>query len=137
MVRRPAEVPVVHTHHERNQLLTVRPELVEGLVRSFLSIIILTMLASQAYAELRDPTRPAYSDNPEAPIINMEAEPKLSALWINPRGRWATINGIQAKQGETILGNITLIKIGRNSVTISQNGAIKTLELLQRPYKIK
>jgi len=31
MVRRPKEVPVVQAHHERNQLPTVRPELVEGL----------------------------------------------------------------------------------------------------------
>ena len=105
--------------------------------RLIFGIILLTMLVSPTYAELRDPTRPAYSDNPEAPIISMEQEPRLTALWINPRGRWATINGIQAKQGETILGNIALIKISRNSVTIRQNGTIKTLELLQRPYKTK
>ena len=33
MVRRPKEVPVVQAHHERNQPLTVRPELVEGLIQ--------------------------------------------------------------------------------------------------------
>jgi hypothetical protein len=36
MVLRPKEVPVVQSHYERNQPLAVRPELVEGLVQSFL-----------------------------------------------------------------------------------------------------
>ena len=36
MVRRPKEVLVVQAHYERNQHLTVRPELVEGLVQRIL-----------------------------------------------------------------------------------------------------
>ncbi len=37
MVRRPKEVPVVQAHHEWNQPLTVRPELVEGLIQRLLN----------------------------------------------------------------------------------------------------
>jgi hypothetical protein len=37
MARRPTEVPMVQAHHERNQHLVVRPELVEGLCRDSLS----------------------------------------------------------------------------------------------------
>lgn len=93
------------------------------------------MMAYSCYAELPDPTRPAYPVNSQPTIINEEGEPRLSAIWISPKSRWATINGIQAKQGRTISGNIKVIKIGKNSVTINQNGTIKTLQLLQRPYK--
>jgi len=97
-----------------------------------LTILILPLGSS--YAELPDPTRPAYSAAAQIAPINTESEPKLTGIWISAKSRWVSINGIQAKQGQTILGNIKIIKIGRNSVNINQNGNIKTLQLLKRPY---
>jgi hypothetical protein len=87
-----------------------------------------------SFAELPDPTRPAYPVSPQVSTVNVEGKPKLKAIWISEKSRWASINGIQAKQGQTIPGNIKVLKIRKNSVTINQNGNIKTLQLLQRPY---
>lgn len=104
--------------------------------KKLLSIFLLTVISLQSHSELRDPTQPAYPTNSiEATASGLEDEPRLSAIWIYAKSRWATVNGIQAKQGQTIAGNIKIIKIHKNSVTIDQNGTIKTLQLLQRPYK--
>ena len=102
-----------------------------------LTVLMLILTSIPAHAIVRDPTRPAYPTNTESPIVNIKDEPRLSAIWITAKSRWATINGIQAKQGQTISGNIKIIKIRNNSITINQNGTIKTLYLLQRPYKTK
>jgi hypothetical protein len=93
------------------------------------------LLSSYGWAELRDPTQPKYPVNSQPTTIIAEGEPKLSAIWISAKSRRATINGFQAKQGQTIAGNIKVLNIHKNSVTINQNGSIKTLQLLQRPYK--
>lgn len=87
-------------------------------------------------AALPDPTKPAYPDQPAGPVAAPvpDIEPKLSAIWLLPKARWATINGIQAKEGQTITGNIEIIMIRRNTVTINQNGVTKTLELIKRPF---
>lgn len=103
--------------------------------KKLLGLIFLTLASYPGCAGLPDPTRPAYPVNSQTPIVNIEGEPGLSAIWISAKSRWATINGIQAKQGRIIPGNIKIIKIRKNSVTIDQNGTIKTLQLLQRPYK--
>jgi hypothetical protein len=103
--------------------------------KKLLSIFLLALASSAVQAELRDPTRPAYPVSPEATVDNIEVEPKLSAIWISKKSRWAILNGIHAKQGQTIAGNIKIITIRKNTVTIDQNGNIKTLQLLQRPYK--
>jgi hypothetical protein len=98
------------------------------------NLIILLLLSGSCYAELSDPTRPAYPVDAQPAPIYAESEPKLTGIWISAKSRWASINGIQAKQGQIILGNIKVIKIGKNSVKINQNGNIKTLQLLKRPY---
>jgi hypothetical protein len=104
--------------------------------KKLLSIFLLTVISIQSHAEFRDPTRPAYPVNKiEAMTTDIEKEPQLSAIWILQRSRWATLNGIQAKQGQIIAGNIKIIKISKNAVTINQNGTVKTLQLLQRHYK--
>lgn len=101
------------------------------LITFFLSIASLP-----SHALEQDPTRPAYPVNtPKTAEISIEAEPRLSAIWISGQSSWATINGVQAKQGQTIPGDIKIIKIRKNAVTINQNGNIKTLQLLQRSYK--
>lgn len=63
------------------------------------------LVAVPCRAELRDPTKPAYQ---QAAAIPNKAEKSnielvLSAIWITPRSRRATINGITGKQGETLL----------------------------------
>jgi len=103
--------------------------------KKLLSVFLLTLTVLPSHADLQDPTRPVYPLNTETTIVNAEEEPRLSAIWMSAKSRWATINGIQAKQGQTIPGNIKIINIRKNSVTIKQNGTIKTLQLLQRPYK--
>lgn len=69
----------------------------------FRLIILLVELASMpCHAEFRDPTQPAY------PLPTADADPVddkapiLSAIWISAHSRRATINGVLAKQGQTI-----------------------------------
>jgi hypothetical protein len=103
-----------------------------------LSLLLVTLLSLPGHAELRDPTRPTYPVKTEAAVVNnIDEEPKLSAIWISAKSRRVTINGIHAQQGQTISGGIKIIKIRKNSVIIIQNGTVKTLQLLHRPYKNK
>jgi hypothetical protein len=163
-------------------------------------------------AEFRDPTQPAYP-LPSTTAVDAANDNALvlSAIWISSHSRRATINGISAKQGQTIVigqapalkpapanpattdeknngqldaireyanaatnrptqegiappqrnapapqlpgqstvtlepstrqttparsSTIKIIRIRKNSVTITQNGELKTLQLVQRPYK--
>ena len=99
------------------------------------SLILLSAISLQSVAEFKDPTQPTYPVNSEAKVLDSEQEPRLTAIRMSAKARWATINGAQVKQGQSLPGNITLIKIRKNTVIINQNGSIKTLQLLQRPYK--
>lgn len=70
----------------------------------FRLLILLAGLTSMpCSAEFRDPTQPAYplpsttaDDAANAPLV-------LSAIWISSHSRRATINGISARQGQTIV----------------------------------
>lgn len=97
--------------------------------------IMLMLTSVKVYAIVRDPTLPAYPTITQSPVQSSKDEPRLSAIWITAKKRWATINGIQAREGQTISGNIKVIQIRNNSITINQNGSIKTLYLLQRSYQ--
>ncbi len=103
--------------------------------KKLIRVFLICLISLASHAEFRDPTRPAYPVNAEATTGNSEETPRLSAIWISSTSRRAIINNTRAKQGQTISGNIKVIKIRKNSVTIKQNGTIKTLQLLQRPYK--
>lgn len=162
-----------------------------------LTILLAGLTAIPCSAEFRDPTQPAY----QLPVATNDTgdnnELVLSAIWISSQSRRATINGILAKQGQTInigqtsalntepasvatpsdkndipikpsamdpaasyaapgitlppdskqslktahipahSNTIKIISIHKNSVTITQNGELKTLQLVQRPYKIQ
>lgn len=103
-------------------------------------ILIIWLAATMSVigrAELRDPTKPHYPAQIETTAINHDAELILSAIWISSKTRRATINGVSVKQGQTILDGVKIIRIRHNSVTLKQNGVIKTLQLLRRPYKTK
>jgi len=174
----------------------------------FRILLLLAGLASMSCrAEFRDPTQPAYTLPSATANDSVNDTPLvLSAIWISPHSRRATINGVSARQGQTIvigqtpalkpasatpetgaatgdkqlnkakeyvkentespLGHTTaplpalasrpleqsgeraesvparsntitikIISIRKNSVIIAQNGELKTLQLVQRPYK--
>ena len=85
------------------------------------------------HAEFQDPTRPDYPKTTTASDSHNPAGAEklvLSAIWITRSGKWATINGVTAKPGQTILNKVKVIKISRNAVSISHNGRIKKLQLL-------
>lgn len=89
------------------------------------------------YAELSDPTKPAnYSSNKKT-VYNQTDSLKLSSIWISSRSRRATINGVTAKQGETILSDVKIIKILTGSVLIEQNGIKRKLHLLTQYFKTR
>lgn len=106
----------------------------------FLLILLAVATPLITQAEFRDPTRPDYPLPAQTTATKATAIPDtrlvLSAIWISSKSRRATINGISAKVGQTILdGSVKVLKITRNTVTIQQNGTHKTLQLLHRPYK--
>jgi hypothetical protein len=102
------------------------------LKHGLISFCIVT--ASLSHAELRDPTKPAtfvYTESEAQPAGKL----KLSATWIAKSSRRATINGITAKQGQTILDGVKIIQIQPQSVIVYQNGRNKKLRLLQHTVK--
>ncbi len=87
------------------------------------------------HAEFRDPTQPAYS-LPAAADSNAGAgnnEPVLSAIWISPHSRRATINGVSAKQGQTItIGSALPLSPKLSAQKASSAAADKKDELLNK-----
>ena len=103
-------------------------------------VVLWVMTTLTAHAELRDPTKPNYpsaSAAKETSSAQLTAEPVLSAIWISAKSRRATVNGISAHPGQTISGDIKILKIAKNTVIVEQNGTQKTLHLLQRPYQTR
>lgn len=89
-------------------------------------------------AELRDPTKPAsYSANKKSPDRAQIEALKLSSIWVSGQSKRVIINGEKAKQGETILSDVRIIKIYNDSVLIKQNGIRKKLYLLTHSYKTR
>lgn len=104
--------------------------------KKLLCLFLLSVTCLSGYAEFKDPTQPAYPVNSDIKNLESQSEekPKLSAIWISPKAKWADLNGVRVRQGQTI-GNIKIIKIHTNMITINQNGTVKTLQLVQRPYQ--
>lgn len=102
-----------------------------------LSFLLLGLLFnSPSHAEFKDPTKPAsYSANQ-----NIDSEQyhdlKLSTIWISKHSRRVTINGEKAKQGETILSDVKIIKIFNDAALIEQKGIRKKLYLLNAHIKL-
>lgn len=115
-----------------------------------IAIMLAGVILRPCFAEFRDPTQPTYplpatAADTESPGNH---ELVLSAIWISSRSKRATINGVSGKQGQVInigpassdpanANTIKIIRIHKNSVIIDQNGERKTLQLVQRPYKIQ
>jgi len=108
-----------------------------------LTALLLAVAPLSGFAEFRDPTTPIVPLSPktesteEVKTATPETPLVLSAIWISAKSRRATINGVTAKSGQTILGDIKVVRIARNTVTIQQNGETKTLQLLHRPYSTR
>ena len=100
-----------------------------------LSLLWLLLFSLPCLAELRDPPQPAYPTSSELRAGKVEETSRLSGIWISKTSRWIMLNGVKAKQGQTITGAINIIKIRKNEVTINQNGIIKILHLVQSPHR--
>ncbi|NOT86019.1 MAG: hypothetical protein HOP02_14835 [Methylococcaceae bacterium] len=107
--------------------------------KTMLTLLITLLLPIVSYADMRDPTQPHYPKTPAttiaAPTVKVieEATPVLSAIWQSANSRRATLNGITAKEGQTILNTVQIISIRQNKVIIKQNNTLKTLQLVHRP----
>ncbi len=106
-------------------------------IQTLLLIGPLLSYVGDSLAELSDPTQPAFYIQESDSIGTLTENLKLSAVWISRLSRRATINGITAKQGETILSNVRILKIDPDAVSIEQNGNIKKLKLLSRSIKTR
>lgn len=102
-----------------------------------LVVLVCCLLPVLCQADFKDPTKPDYIPLSTSNVISdtptVDEKLVLYAIWITARTRWANINGVIAKQGQTILSDVKIVKITRNSVSLIQNGKPKTLRLLQRP----
>ncbi len=87
------------------------------------------------HAELRDPTQPASFSARKSIDKGQIEDLKLSSIWVSGQSKRVIINGEKAKQGETILSDVKVVKIFNDSVLIKQNGIQKKLYFLTRLYK--
>jgi len=92
---------------------------------------------SYCYAELRDPTRPAFYSAKTESEHNQIDDLNLSSIWISGHNKRVTINGVTARQGEHIFTDIKIVQILNDSVVIEQNGMSRKLYLLTRSYKTR
>jgi len=100
----------------------------------FLALNILSSTA-RCHAALRDPTRPVYSNGKKITAAPVRSRPVLSAIRISSQSKWAVINGVSAKQGQTIADGIKIVKIRAKSVVIKQKDKIRELHLIGQHYK--
>ncbi|TRX02317.1 hypothetical protein [Candidatus Methylobacter oryzae] len=68
----------------------------------FIILLAAGLASLPCNAEFRDPTQPAYHQ-PSTIAADTDTTLVLSAIWISPRSKRATINGISVKQGQTIV----------------------------------
>lgn len=104
--------------------------------KGYIWLLLLVLLPVMCFGEFRDPTQPPSQTIELVPATVAADKLHLSAIWISSESRRASINGVMAKQGQTILNNVKILKIRKNSVDLMQNGKPETLELLKRPYTI-
>jgi hypothetical protein len=89
------------------------------------------------FSEFRDPTQPpGLPEKSVASVIPDDTKLHLSAILTSSLSKRVIINGVMAKQGQTILNNVKILKIRKNSVDIMQQNKPKTLVLLKRTYTI-
>jgi hypothetical protein len=101
-----------------------------------LIFIFCLLFNSAAFSLLKDPTKPFSGATHSISSPEVEVGLKLSAIFIYKQSKYATINGITAKEGQVILSAIKILKILNNSVKVLYKGSIQTLYLLT-PFKKK
>ncbi|OQW80011.1 MAG: hypothetical protein BVN35_01165 [Proteobacteria bacterium ST_bin11] len=96
-------------------------------------------MPSLTQAELRDPTLPGNLPTNQATTLpNAESLPSLTAIWISPARRRATINGVTIGNGQTLADGSRVVQIKPSFVLIRQNGVNKKLYLVpsvKKPVK--
>ena len=72
--------------------------------RIMITLLFVGLAPMPCNAEFRDPTQPAYPlPSVAANAAGSDNALVLSAIWISSQSRRATINGVSAKQGQTIM----------------------------------
>jgi len=101
------------------------------------SIILLAglLFSIVCFAEFKDPTKPSSYSVEAGTAPSDSKQLKLSSIWISGNSKRATINGVNAKQGDTIFSSIKILKIATNSVLIKQNGKKRKLTLFTQSFK--
>jgi hypothetical protein len=102
-------------------------------------LLSIVFCSGLCHADFKDPTKPNYAPSTTVSTKDKSTDDTLvlSAIWITATAKRATINGVTAQQGQTILNNVKIIKITRNTVLLNHTGTLKTLRLLKSPYKTK
>lgn len=107
--------------------------------RRYAMLIAAWAVSVPLQAEWRDPTQPGNLPPPTTSALpGGEDALELSAVWISPTAKRATINGETLVQGQTLANGGRLVNIRPHSVLVKQNGALKKLELVpsvKKPLK--
>lgn len=123
--------------HSAHTQLTITGNDLEQVLRTLIILLLSLLNISGCYAELIDPTKPAYYSTNKETVYTQTDTLKVSSIWISSNAKRATINGVTAKQGETIFTDLKIIKILPSSVLVEQNGIRRKLYLLTRPFKTR
>ena len=99
----------------------------------FICFAVFTISNSQAET-FEDPTKPADYLAPELTDSTLE-NLTLNGIWTTAKTRWALINGFTVKTGDTLLNQIKIISIHKDSVLIEENNNRRMLYLLTTPFK--
>ncbi|HSC66341.1 MAG TPA: hypothetical protein VLC79_01515 [Cellvibrio sp.] len=90
------------------------------IITSFCSLLLLSLLAHQASADVRDPTTPL--GHIAANADGEKTQFTLNSVLVSPRRKLAIINGETLREGQTIPGtaNVWVQKISTQSVVLQQ-----------------
>lgn len=105
------------------------------------TILLVGLAPTPCSAEFRDPTQPAY---PPSSVAGTEVDSHentneliLSAIWISSHSKRATINNINAKEGQTIVIEQTpALKPALTTSANTVSAGDKTNELLNKAMKL-
>lgn len=105
-----------------------------------ITMLLVALVPAPCSAEFRDPTQPAYSPSSVAGEANGsegDNELVLSAIWISSHSKRATINNINAKEGQTIVIEQTpALKPAPATSANTVSAGDKTKELLNKAMKL-
>ncbi len=105
--------------------------------RIMMLMLLARLVAGPCRAEFRDPTQPAYPQQSAAAGSDTAIgnELVLSAIWISAQSRRATINGVSAKQGQTIVIGPVLPLKSKPEIPVNSTAASNKDGLLNKVMK--